>query len=162
MVIGSGASRATPDPAVGDAPFVEIGGEIAEAARPLDIVIAPESLNRTETNVGNDLRSLAFALRDREVGYTADSYHILYEWDAEGRPSAIEDLYEEQIPFAPSHVHIANLPRTGVDSDDPMLLGFASRLRDLGYSGNVSLECNRADSSGLRGFLGHLRTLFQP
>jgi sugar phosphate isomerase/epimerase len=160
MVIGSGASRTSLDPSLGDGPFVDIVAEIAKLARHLDIVIAPESLNRTETNVGNDLRSLALALRQAGAGYTADSYHILFEWDAEGRSLSIDDLYTEQIPFAPSHVHIANLPRTGVDARDPMLQGFAKRLRTLDYRGNVSLECNRTDSSGLATWLNELQQLF--
>jgi sugar phosphate isomerase/epimerase len=160
MVIGSGASRYSMEPVSDEHQFVEIVARISNLAKLMKIVIAPESLNRTETNVGNDLRSLALALRDVGAGYTADSYHILFEWDADGRKSSIDELYKDQIPFAPSHVHIANLPRTGVDVEDPMLQGFASRLRELDYRGNVSLECNRPDSSSLTNSLEQLRLLF--
>jgi sugar phosphate isomerase/epimerase len=161
MVIGSGASRYSMDPLSGNRQFVEIVARISNLARHMNIVIAPESLNRTETNVGNDLRTLALSLREVGAGYTADSYHILFEWDADGRRSSIDELYKEQIPFAPSHVHIANLPRTGVDAKDPMLQGFADRLRELSYGGNVSLECDRPDSSILGKSLEQLHLLFR-
>jgi D-psicose/D-tagatose/L-ribulose 3-epimerase len=160
MVIGSGASRRAPEGEDGDVRFCEVAAEIAQIAGAFGIRIAPESLNRTETNVGNDLRCLAIGLRDNGVGYTADSYHILFEWDADGRRAALKQLFEEQIPFAPSHVHIADLPRTGVSFDDPMLTGFAGRLRELRYNGLVSLECTRGADFDFHGSLMALRALF--
>ncbi|MFI5386583.1 MAG: sugar phosphate isomerase/epimerase family protein [Fimbriimonadales bacterium] len=161
MVIGSGGPRQAPDGVDGDPGFVEIVAGIAAFARPLGVDLAPESLNRTETNVGNDLRRLALGLRERGVGYTADSYHILFEWDADGRKLGLRELMIEQIPFAPRHVHIADLPRLGVDAANPMLEEFAARLRDLNYSGNVSLECSRGPNFGLAGALAALRSLFE-
>jgi sugar phosphate isomerase/epimerase len=161
MVIGSGASRKASELATGEQSFVEIVSKIADIGRPLGITMAPESLNRTETNVGNNLRNLALALGEAGVGYTADSYHILYEWNADGRILPIDALYEEQLPSPPSHVHIANLPRSGVDSSDPMLQAFAQRLRDLNYDANVSLECNRNIGFDLCDALAHLQRLFQ-
>ncbi len=160
MVIGSGGPRSAPEGVDGDTGFIDIVAEIAEIARPLGVRLAPESLNKTETNVGNDLRRLALGLRDRGVGFTADSYHILVAWNEDGRKLGLDDLMEEQIPFAPVHVHIADLPRTGVDPADRMLQAFARRLRALGYSGNVSLECSRPAGFDYGGTLDSLRTLF--
>jgi sugar phosphate isomerase/epimerase len=160
MVIGSGGPRNAPDGIDGDAGFVTIVAEIEEIARPHGIHIAPESLNRSETNVGNDLRRLALDLHKRGVGYTADSYHVLYEWDANGRVQDLEQVWKEQVPFAPTHVHVANLPRAGVDADDPMLQGFARRLRHLAYDKSVSLECSRGEGFDYVKALATLESLF--
>jgi sugar phosphate isomerase/epimerase len=162
MVIGSGATRAAPEGTDADAAFVDIVAEISDFAKRYGITMAPESLNRTETNVGNDLRSLAIALRDKSVGYTADSYHILFEWDADGRKQNLETLCNEQIPFTPSHVHIADLPRLGVNENDPMLQAFAGRIKRLGYDRAVSLECTRRSGFDFGSALNTLKSLFAP
>ncbi|HLO97731.1 MAG TPA: TIM barrel protein [Fimbriimonas sp.] len=109
--------------------------------------IAPESLNRTETNVGTDCGSFARTLAERGIGYTADLYHILREWDFDGRegglPAPTQAFWEEQLPFAPLHVHVAQLEgRRAPEPGDPMLEGGFARLRQLGYTGRFSLECN--------------------
>lgn len=163
MVIGSGGSRRAPEgiePSEAEAHFVEIAGEIADYARPLGIVVAPESLNRSETNVGNDLGRFAQALRDRGVGYTADSYHVLYEWNADGGGGAPD--WDAQIPFVPDHVHVGDLPRNAPEVDDPLIQGFAARLKALGYDGRISLEARRRDESDeeLRRVLANLHQIF--
>lgn len=160
MVIGSGAARRAPARAEGDTAFAGTVAEIAEMARPYGIAIAPESLNRTETNVGNDLRSLALAVRGK-ASYTADSYHVLFEWDADGRRVPVEELWIDQIPYAPAHVHIADLRRFSPRADDPMLQGFAERLSELNYEGAVSLECRRHDGLDFGEALAELRALFR-
>ncbi|AIE87298.1 sugar phosphate isomerase/epimerase family protein [Fimbriimonas ginsengisoli] len=162
MVIGSGASRFAPESGY-DERFAKIAAEVNAIAGRYGIKIAPESLNRTETNVGNDLGTFARILRDHGVGYTADTYHVLFEWAAEGgagAPSA--QHWAEQIPFAPTHVHIANLPRFAPQPDDSMLHGFVDRLRELGYDSRVSLECMLpgADVATLRHALDGLKALF--
>jgi sugar phosphate isomerase/epimerase len=163
MVIGSGASRRAPEgmvPAEAERQFVEIAGEIAGYARPAGIVIAPESLNRAETNVGNFLGGLAIALRTRGVGYTADSYHVLAEWAADGGEG--EPDWERQIPFVPSHVHVGDLPRNAPEPEDPLIQGFATRLKALGYDGRISLEARRRDETDeeLRRVVENLRAIF--
>jgi len=160
MVIGSGGSRRSPDGSNQDGAFFDIVAQISEYARTLGISLAPESLNRTETNVGNDLRGLALGLKERGVGYTADSYHVLFEWDADGRTADLGETWREQLPFAPTHVHIADLPRLGVDADDAMLRGFAARLAEFGYDGSVSLECSRGTDFNYRSTLRTLKFLF--
>ena len=168
MVIGSGAARNAPDDADRqdcESGFVAVASAVAKYASQYGITIAPESLNRSETNVGNNLGTLARDLKDAGVGYTADSYHIFYEWHAnfpdETVPSA--DLMAQEIPFAPSHVHIANLPRFAPKPSDPMCQAFASRLLELGYDGRVSLEYRRGEDfpSELESALTDLKDLFR-
>jgi len=148
MVIGSGASRNAPDGTdmeVAEREFLLIAAAIGDYARKYGITIAPESLNRSETNIGNDLGFLARGLQYAGVGYTADSYHVLYEWHANDPSEAFpsDEHWADQIPFAPTHVHIADLPRYAPKPADPMVQGFARRLLTLGYDGRVSLEYRR-------------------
>lgn len=148
MVIGSGGSRKAPE-GVGleeaNRRFVEVVAEIQSLARAKGILIAPESLNRSETNVGNDLASLARMLREAGVGYTADSYHLLYEWKANGGQD--EPRWVDEIPFIPSHVHVSGHDRKMPSPDDRLMQGFFHRLWELGYDGRVSLEANLPDLS---------------
>ncbi|MBI5706351.1 MAG: TIM barrel protein [Armatimonadetes bacterium] len=155
MVIGSGNSRKSPAPGLpvskANEAFVSKVSWIQERARNHGITIAPESLNRTETNVGNDLGWMANALNRVRAGYTADSFHVLYEWDAgmrEGDPglAAPSEFYLiEQIPIRPAHVHFGDLPRFYPKADDPMMQAFCRRLWEIEYDGLVSLECRWDD-----------------
>lgn len=151
------------DPQEFEDEFADIASELADAAEEFGITLAPESLNRSETNIGNDLASLARRLAARRVCYTADSYHVLYEWKQENPSLDVPDdsLWVRQVPFLPAHVHVATLPRVVPAPDDPKLVGFVSRLRALGYDGRVSLECQRGNSvPELRDALGNLKALF--
>lgn len=161
MVVGSGASRRAPEGVDGDLAFARFVSEISAEAGALGITLAPESLNRTETNVGNDLARFATVLRDHRVAYTADSYHVLYEWNADGRVTPLDELWGEQLPFAPAHVHIADLPRDAPKASEPMLLGFVKRLSELRYDAGVSLECKRESDFDFRRALSDLRSLFK-
>ncbi len=168
MVVGSGASRNAPpglDMEVTEREFLLIAAAIGDHARQHGITIAPESLNRSETNIGNDLGCLARGLQYAGVGYTADSYHVLYEWHEEHPNEACPSRshWEEQIPFAPSHVHIADLPRYAPKPDDPMVQGFAQRLLDLEYDGRISLEYRRGEDfeGELKQAITDLRSLFR-
>jgi len=167
MVIGSGASRKAPpgtDVEIAENEFLLIAAAVANHAKQYGITIAPESLNRSETNIGNDLGCLANGLKFAGVGYTADSYHVLYEWHADGPLDSFpsKETWEQQIPFLPSHVHIADLPRFAPKPSDPMVQGFATRLLDLGYDGRVSLEYRRGDDfeAELKRALKDLKLLF--
>jgi hypothetical protein len=138
--------------------------------------MAPESLTRLETNVGNDLGRLARLLKERGVAYTADSFHVLKEWEfgtqGEGRGTRDEGRgtrdegpsdahWTEQIPFAPAHIHIGDLPRNYPKAADPMMRGFARRIKELGYDGRISLECSLGElSTGLPAALKELHALF--
>jgi sugar phosphate isomerase/epimerase len=164
MVIGSGAARKAPDGfdiEEAEGAFLRIAAEIAEIAEPLGIVIAPESLNRSETNVGNDLGRLATELRTLQVAYTADSYHVISEWVFEGNEAPVPiDHWRDQIPFLPAHVHIGGRDRVDPLPDDPDLQGFVKRLYELGYDGRLSLECRRRQGQGLGQSLSDVKALF--
>lgn len=145
MVIGSGAARKSPENRDADwcfVRFVEILNHANTNTKDCGIVLAPESLNREETDVGNDLAQLAHSCHEVGLGYTADSYHVLKEWDLEGRPGSVEALFEKQLPFIPNHVHLGPLDRKAPQSSDPMIQAFFRRLKDLGYDGRISLECS--------------------
>lgn len=172
MVVGSGVSRRAPegsDAPTMDAEFADIVANMQRIASPYGIAMAPESLTRLETNVGNDLGRLARLLKERGVAFTADSFHVLKEWefDTEGEGSGTRDggpsaaHWEDQIPFAPAHIHIGDLPRNYPKAADPMMQGFANRIKELGYDGRISLECSLGElSTGLPAALKELHALF--
>ncbi|MBS1707580.1 MAG: sugar phosphate isomerase/epimerase [Armatimonadetes bacterium] len=172
MVVGSGnARKSTPTtpPTQAEAAFIDIIAEINSWSLPMGVMIAPESLRRAETDVWNHLGPMATALRTKGVNYTADSYHVAWEWEHEGFDVTLEssgrfaDLdrrMAEKIPFLPAHVHVGNAPRTVPTSDDPFMQAFARRLRDLGYVGCISLECTWT-AEELPAALTALKTLFQ-
>jgi hypothetical protein len=92
---------------------------------------------------------------------------VLKEWafDLGLDPAPVEgpsDTYwADQIPFAPAHVHLGDLPRMAPRSDDPMMQGFARRIKALGYDARMSLECNIGEmETGLPKALAELRKLF--
>jgi sugar phosphate isomerase/epimerase len=141
MVIGSGGSRKSPagydlDAAEGD--FLDSAARCAAIGKEHGVTIAPESLVPQETNVGNYLGDLARMLHHRGVGYTADSYHVLNQ---PGAVPAESWFWEEEMPFAPAHVHFSTHDRTWRVGEDPAVEGFVLRLKELGYDGRISLEC---------------------
>ena len=126
---------------------------------------AAEALNRTETNVGVKSGPLAQAMAKYGLPYTADAYHILKEWDFDGRQGGLsapsEEHWAAQLPFAPVHAHIADLPdRLAPKANDLMLTGFFRRLKELGYEGRVSLEV-RTPFDELVGAADRVRELIQ-
>lgn len=155
MVIGSGNSRRAPAPGTvvsqANEQFVKMVGWIQREARAHGITIAPESLNRSETNVGNDLGWMANALMRVRAGYTVDTYHVLYEWDAamreeDSRNEAPSEYYLiEKIPTRPSHLHLGDLPRFFPKSDDPMMKAICARIQETEFDGMASLECRWDD-----------------
>ncbi len=141
MVLGSGGVRRAPEGMDdADVRFVDVAAELDRFAQTLGLRVAPESLNPGETNVGTSLPDLARALAAAGAPYTADSYHALVETDT---PDADLDFWREQIPLKPLHVHFAPFDRSVPKGDEPPLLAFFARLRELGYDGRASLECRR-------------------
>ncbi len=159
MVVGSGGQRQSPEGFDGEAGFAAVAGALARFGEGRGVTIAPESLNRRETNVGNGLGDLARRMRSVGAGFTADSHHVLVEWDLDGRPGAVEELWEREVPFAPDHVHLAPLDRSPPRRDDPMLRAFAGRLRALGYDAGLSYEGSRPDGFSFAGLLAEMRAL---
>jgi len=148
MVVGSGGARKAKDgqnPAEVEAEFVRIVSEMQNIAADSDITLAPESLNRKETNVGTSLGQLATALGQNNCQYTADSYHVLQEAEADNELDDLPGLMEREMPSTPTHVHLGDLPRSPPVADDPHIQAFVSRLQSLNYTGLVSLECRWTD-----------------
>jgi sugar phosphate isomerase/epimerase len=150
MVLGSGRARHAPTAgAEYEERFADVAAWIDEYALRAGVRVAPESLNRTETNVGNDLASLARRLAQRGVGYTADSFHVLREWDADGRegglPAPSPEFWQRQLPHTPLHVHLGDINRKAPRLGDPQMAGFFQRLDELGYNARMSFECSMPD-----------------
>lgn len=162
MVIGSGGARRAPERFDGEAAFIALVGELQIVASEYGIILAPESLNADETNVGVHLGPFSQALTAVGAGFTADSYHLLREWDREGRQGdEPADAFDEQgLWHLPTHVHIAPIDRGMPQADDPYLLAFAARLKGYGYDGMVSLESNRGPGFDLASANRVVRELF--
>ncbi len=135
MVVGSGRARTAHTPS-DEAAFLEICDEINALAAEFGIVTGPEPLNGKECNLGNDQGAMARGLASRS--YVSDAYHVLVQAELDG---TVLD-WEAALPYAPTHVHVANLARTVPTADDAALLGFAARLREVGFTGRVSFEGN--------------------
>jgi D-psicose/D-tagatose/L-ribulose 3-epimerase len=136
---------------------------LAATSGPPGTVFAPESLERSETNVGTDCASFSRLLKKHGVGYTADAYHLLKEWDADGREGGLSEpskaFWEDQLPHAPLHLHLAQLEgRRFPQPNDPMLIGFFARLKELGYDARVSLECHGLGPEDYREAIANVRT----
>lgn len=145
MVLGSGTARTAPDgfdPTEAERIFVDIAAELNEMAAPFGIRVAPESLTRNETNVGNILGPFARALVARGLPYTADAYHVLHQGD-----DPVDWAYEMPVP--PAHVHFASKARRTFEPDDPTLEPFFDRLKELGYDERISFEGNLEVPAGV-------------
>lgn len=159
MVIGSGGvrkSRLDIPPAEAEERFAKI---VAELQQMTDIRLAPESLNRSETDCYNSMQTLAVQAKDNGFGFTTDAYHILYEWNADGQSETLDQLFEREIPFKPDHVHLAALEgRKCPQPGDPQIEAFFQRLKTLGYTGRVSLECNGLTPDGYEAALANVQS----
>lgn len=163
LVVGSGGIRKSrPDLPVAEAEakFIEVLSTIQSDN---GITLYPESLNRSETDVFNDCGALAQATQSAGVGYTADSYHLLFEWDADGREGGLSapstDFWKTQMPHLPGHVHLAALEgRLAPEKNDPMILGFVNRLKELGYDDRISFECRDLRPDGFVAAIANLKS----
>lgn len=159
MVVGSGNQRRHPG-ASGDAEFLEIVKELSRIGKSVGVDVAPESLNRLETNVFCSLKEMAETLGANRLPYVADSYHELKEWEFDGVTPGI-DAWRRSLPFAPVHVHIGNVTRDDVNPDDPALIAFKDRLRELEYDGRITYEGKRGtDLESLSALNQRMRALF--
>lgn len=163
MVIGSGHQRNWPDAgaiAEGEKHFLEVVFQLQEYASPHGIQLAPESLNTLETNVFNSLGPLFEAVSGRNVGITADGYHISvgYSFALAGAnhpyPDAALSSYESwlewEIPRRPNHVHLADRHRGFNFLEDPHVISFLRRLKKLGYEGVIALEGRSQNAASAR------------
>ena len=142
VVFGSGGARQRPD-GVSDEDykkelcrFLRMCSVYAERYG-VDVVIEP--LNYKECNVLNTVKEtydLAKELNLPGIRVLADIYHMYQNGETPDILFEAKDLL--------SHVHVAD-PETrsypGV-TDSAYLCDFMKVLRDIGYSGTVSIECN--------------------
>lgn len=150
IVLGSGGARKVPDkfdPARAEEQFVQVVKRLGAAAEKQGVVIAMESLNRTETNFGNTLRGclkLIKAVDHPNVKLVADMYHMLKEDESP------ESIVETGARLA--HCHIAEkAQRTPPGSAGDDFKPYLRALKKIGYGGGISLECrwkNQAEEIG--------------
>ena len=141
IVFGSGGARRVPDGVDAQTAqahieeFLRVAAEIAAA---YDVTIAIEPLNQRECNVLTGLAEAAGyvqRLNLPNVRLLADAYHM----EAEGETPAMLTGYADVL----AHVHVAEpQARTYPGSREGAYLQEMGRmLRQLGYTGRVSIEC---------------------
>lgn len=143
IVFGSGGSRRVPegfDKAVAADQFIALLRKLGPLAEPHGVTVLIEPLNTTECNFINSLAEGAEMVRGADhpnVQLLADAYHMLRD----GEPA--EAIRE--VGAMLGHVHFAEAPRTppGVSGTD--FRPFLRALRDVGYAGDISLECRWDD-----------------
>lgn len=145
IVFGSGKARTIPDGMSREEGLFEIRAIlrlIAPLAEAHGITVAIEPLNSAETNVFTNLADTYAMVRELELSsirMLADSFHM-----SEAGESA--EIPAEYIPYL-AHTHIAEAGNrrypgnSGGDYVKRMLYG----LREQGYEGSVSVECQIAD-----------------
>lgn len=140
VVLGSSSARKVPDGfdrAKADEQFISVVRRLGQAAEANGVIVAMESLNREETNLGNTLGEcykLIKRVDHPKVKLVADMYHMLKENEA---PDAILEAGSLL-----AHCHLAEkAQRTppGTDGDD--FKPYLRALKKLDYRGCISLEC---------------------
>lgn len=143
VVLGSGAARRIPDGVStedGRARFVESLRLAAVTARRLGLEIVLEPLHRGESNLIHTIDEAvefldAAGLGDMRV--VADLYHIMLE----DEPLGTLRTHADRI----GHAHVADTGRLAPGTGDWPVAEFVSTLREIGYQGNVSIECSFDD-----------------
>ncbi|UCD74479.1 MAG: sugar phosphate isomerase/epimerase [Phycisphaerales bacterium] len=140
IVFGSSGARSIPDGfdrRQAELQFVALLGKMAMLARPHNVVIVIEPLNRRETNFINSVEEgamLARAVQHPNVMLLADIYHMLCENEPAENIRAAGDLIR--------HLHIAEKEgrrAPGVGGED--FTPYFQALHDIGYKGGISIEC---------------------
>lgn len=144
VTFGSSGSRSLPEgysKADADLQFVALLSRLAPIAARHNIRICVEPLQKSETNYIQYVREairLIDAVQQPNVGITADIFHMLRgEESAESIRKAGKHI---------QHVHVAELAKRtapGVDGDD--FTPYFQALKDIGYSGPISMECRWDD-----------------
>lgn len=144
VVLGSGRARFVPPGFSRDEAMRQFQGFCAEAAAISGrhgMTLALEPLNGTETNLVNscvEARAVVDAVGLAVFRMVVDCYHIVSEElsiAAEVRAAA----------GAIGHAHTAALPRHCREVDTELQTEFISRVRDAGYDGKLSIECDFED-----------------
>lgn len=144
IVFGSGGARTVP-PGVsaGSAreQFVALLRNMAPLAESAGITLVVEPLNTRECNFVNTLAEgadIVAACGHPAVGLVADTYHMGFSGEG---PDAVR-----RFGTMLRHFHVAEYPSRrypGADGQD--YVGWFEVLREVGYSGGVSVECRWGD-----------------
>jgi len=145
VVFGSGGARRVPDGFSRDEAFrqlVAFGKRVAPEARARGMTIAVEPLRREETNIVNSAAeglALVEAIDDPNFRLMIDFYHLASEHED---PSIVARAAAHL-----RHLHMANpqgrvFPR---DWNEYAYAPFFAALRQVGYSGRISVEASTKD-----------------
>lgn len=143
IVFGSGAARRIPDGvdrSAAEARFAESLVIARDAANEHDLRVMLEPLHKGETNLIHTLGEAVEFLDAHGVDgvqVVADLFHI----EQEGEPLSTVSDHIERI----GHAHIADAGRFWLGAGDGQWREFVATLRDAGFDGPVSLECNWGD-----------------
>jgi sugar phosphate isomerase/epimerase len=144
VVLGSGRARLVPPGFPRDEALRQLQGFCAEAAGICGrrgMTLALEPLNGTETNLVNscvEARAVVDAVGLADLRMVVDCYHVL----SQGLSLAAE---VRAAAGAIGHAHTAALPRHCREVDPALQAEFVSRVRDAGYDGRLSIECDFED-----------------
>jgi len=140
IVFGSGEARRVPDGfprTVAWSQLIRFLKLCAEVAEPHGVIIAIEPLNRSESNILNTYTEAVLMAEDvgcrAQVQVLADIYHFM-----------VDEEPLEDILLAPewlAHVHVADTHNHHPGSGDYPLARLFAMLKDISYSGRVSIEC---------------------
>ena len=144
VVFGSGGARRVPEGwpgAEASRQTLAFLARCGEAAQRHGITVAIEPLNITECNfISSVADALAFAEKVNHPAITvlSDLYHVAHDGQS----------YDETRNAGSwlRHVHVAGLGRRAPAADDrDFLAGYLSVLKQMGYSGRISIEANWED-----------------
>ncbi len=144
IVFGSGGARTVP-PGVSVASargqFITLLQNLAPLAQRASITLVVEPLNTRECNFVNTLAEgaeIVEACGQPAVGLLADTYHMGFSGE---RPDAVR-----RFGNFLRHFHVAEYPsRRYPGADGQSYVGWFEALREVGYSGGVSVECRWGD-----------------
>jgi len=143
VVFGSGGARRVPEGFPRDQAVRQLEQflhMVADVAEPKGITIAIEHLNRRECNILNSVAEaveLAQLVDRKPIRVLADFYHL----DEEKEP--LEHLVQYKDWLA--HVHVADTGRSAPGRGHYPYTDFAAALKQAGYRGMVSIECQWRD-----------------
>ena len=141
LVLGSSRARNVPkdfDIARGKAQFIEFCRNLGDRIKDCKVTIVLEPLNKNESNILNSVGEgieYVDAISRPRIQLLADIYHMMKEGEG---PDSIR-----KAGARIRHCHIAELEgrkAPGTKGDD--MAGFFQALKDIGYIGGVSCECN--------------------
>jgi D-psicose/D-tagatose/L-ribulose 3-epimerase len=163
LVFGSGKAREVPEGFSRDEArrqLVSFGRLAADVAAQKGLVIALEPLRRQETNIVNTAAeglALVEAVDRPAFQLLVDFYHLTVE--------AEDPAVVVRAGSRLRHVHIANpegrvFPR---DAAEAAYTPFFARLKEIGYTGGVSVEAGTTDlATDARRSAAFLRTILTP